>query len=132
MKLFLQGLIRGVIPFIFLLIISLWSKWQGSEVNSKIFFYYGLIAFFLGLASVIYQIRSWSFLKQILVHYMAMLITVFPTLLLSDFYPLNSFEDVLKVYLLFNKVGIILFLTTYFISQLLIKHNNRKSNAPLQ
>ena len=127
MELFLKGLIRGIIPFIFLLIISLWSKLQGSEVNSKIFFYYGLIAFFLGLASVIYQIRQWSFLKQILVHYMAMLITVFPTLLLSDFYPLNSFGDVLKVYLLFNKVGIILFLMTYFISKLHIMHNNRKS-----
>lgn len=131
MKLFLKGLIRGVIPIIFLLIISLWSKLQGSEVNSKIFFFYGLIAFFLGFASVIYQIRQWSFLKQILVHYLAMLITVFPTLLLSDFYPLNSFGDVLKVYLLFNKVGIILFLMTYFISKLLIRHNNRKSKIVL-
>ena len=131
MKIFLTGLIRGVIPIIFLLIISLWSEFQGSEVNSKIFFYYGLIAFFLGFASVIYQIRQWSFLKQILVHYMAMLITVFPTLLLSDFYPLNSFGDVLKVYLLFNKVGIILFLITYFISKLLIMHHDRKSKMVL-
>ena len=127
MKLFLKGLIRGVIPFMFLLIISLGSKLQGSEVNSKIFFYYGVMAFFLGFASVIYQIRQWSFIKQILVHYISMLITVFPTLLLSDFYPLNSFGDVLKIYLLFNKVGIILFLMTYFISKLLIKYNNRKS-----
>ena len=131
MKLFLKGLIRGVIPFIFFLIISLWSKLQGSEVNSQIFFYYGLIAFFLGFASVIYQIRQWSFLKQILVHYMVMLITVFPTLLLSNFYPLNSFGDVLKVYLLFNKVGIILFLMTYFISKILINHKNRKSKMVL-
>jgi len=129
MQLFLKGLIRGLIPFVILLIISLWNKLQGLPDISKIFFFYGLIAFFLGVASVIYQIKQWSFKKQILAHYLVMLITIFPTLLLSGFYPLNSFEDGLTVYLQFNKVGIILFLITYFISKSRQKYNNRKSEV---
>lgn len=124
MNLLLKGLVRGGIPFIFLLLFSFWHKLQGSIDTSNVFFFYGLIAFFLGLTSVIYQINQWSFLKQITAHYIAMLVTVFPILLLSGFYPLNSFTDVVKVYLQFNKVGIILFFSTYFILKLLRNFNN--------
>lgn len=116
MILLIKGLIRGVIPFIFLLILSLlWNLFQGSTAISNTFFFYGLIAFFLGLASVLYEIEQWRFFKQIMVHYLVMLMTVFPTLLLSGFYTLDSFRDVVNVFFLFNKIGIILFLTTYFI-----------------
>ncbi|WP_083443573.1 DUF3021 family protein [Ornithinibacillus contaminans] len=45
--------------------------------TSSIFFFYGLIAFFLGLTSVIYQIEQWSFLKQIIAHYLVMLKILF-------------------------------------------------------
>jgi hypothetical protein len=116
MHLLKKGLIRGVIPFSFLIIISLlWNQFQGSWAISNTFFFYGLIAFFLGLASVIYENEQWGFLKQIMVHYLAMLMTVFPTLLLSGFYPLDSFRDAVNVFFLFNKVGVIFFFTTYFI-----------------
>ncbi|MGD6968129.1 DUF3021 family protein [Rossellomorea vietnamensis] len=115
MKLFLTGLIRGVIPFVILLIMSLWTKLQGSVETSNTFFFYGVIAFFLGLTSIIYQINQWSFKKQIITHYGAMLITVFPTLLFSGFYPLNSFVDLLKIYLNFNLTGIMLFFLSYFL-----------------
>ncbi|WP_179884971.1 DUF3021 family protein [Bacillus sp. AFS015802] len=117
MKLLKKGLIRGVIPFGFFHIISLWFMFQGSAAMSSHFFFYGVIVFFLGLASVIYEIRQWSFLRKIIVHYLVMLFTVFPTLLLSGMYPRDSVGDVVGVYFLFNKVGIFLFLTTYFISK---------------
>ena len=112
-----------------LLIISLSYKLQGQSDDSSAYFFYGLIAFFLGLASIIYQIEQWSFLKQIFARYMAMLITVFPTLLLSGFYPLDSLKDVFDVYLQFNKVGIILFLTTYFISYFISRRNSSNSTS---
>jgi len=119
MNLLIKGLIRGGIPFGFLIIISLlWNQFQGSSAISNIFFFYGLIAFFLGLASVVYEIEKWRFLKQIMVHYLVMLLTVFPTLLLSGFYPLVSFRDLVNVYFLFNKAGVILFLVTYIIFHL--------------
>ncbi|WP_421378100.1 DUF3021 family protein [Bacillus salacetis] len=124
MNLLFKGLVRGGILFIIVLIISLWHQLQGSSDSSTVFIYNGLIAFFLGLTSVIYQINQWSFSKQIIAHYLAMLVTVFPTLLLSGFYPLNSFTDVLKVYLQFNKAGVILFFATYFIFKLFRRSNS--------
>ena len=118
MELLLKGVYRGFIPFGIMLIISLTSKLQGLTDEANSYFYYGLIFFFLGLASVIYQMNEWSFPKQIIVHYLVMLMTVFPTLLISGFYPLNSFNDLLQVYVQFNKAGIILFTVTYLISYL--------------
>ncbi len=128
MELLIKGVYRGAIPLGIMLINSLSSKLQGLTDDAYAYFIYGLIIFFLGLASVIYQINQWSFLKQIIVHYLVMLMTVFPTLLLSGFYPLDSLKDLLNVYLQFNKVGIILFLTTYLISYF-ISRNNMKNNG---
>jgi hypothetical protein len=129
MQLFQKGLLRGVIPFSIFLVFSLWNYFQGSTESAHTFLINGLIVFFLGVTSVIYLIRKWSFVKQIVVHYLVMLVTVFPTLLLSGYYPLDSVVDLLMVYLHFNKVGIILFLATYFISTLIYRSRSKFSNA---
>ncbi|MFP7288575.1 DUF3021 family protein [Shouchella clausii] len=126
MQLFLKGLIRGLVPFVILLIISIWNMLHGAADVAKTFLFYSLVIFFLGLASVIYQIKQWSFIKQIIVHYMAMLITVFPVLLLYGSYPLNSFMDVLKVYFHFNEVGLVLFISSFLIIKLCKKFNKSK------
>ncbi|MCA1065733.1 DUF3021 family protein [Rossellomorea sp. AcN35-11] len=118
MNLLIKGLMRGIILLAFFLFMSLWKT---SPDHSSIFYHYGLMAFFLGCASVVYEIKQWSFSKQIIVHYLVMLITVFPTLLLSGFHPLHTFGDVVKVFFQFNKVGIILFLVTYFIFKIKTK-----------
>ncbi|WP_060673783.1 DUF3021 family protein [Rossellomorea vietnamensis] len=111
-----KGLTRGIIPLLFFAILSLlWTQFEGASATSKSLLYYGVIAFFLGVASVIYEMERWRFIQQIVVHYLVMLITVFPTLLLSGIYPIDSFRDAVNVYLDFNKMGLFLFLTTYFI-----------------
>ncbi|CAN7527596.1 DUF3021 family protein [Rossellomorea sp. LjRoot5] len=116
MNLLKKGLIRGLIPFILFTVTSLiWTQFEGGSAISKSLLFYGLIAFFLGVASVIYEVERWSFIQQIAVHYVVMLLTVFPTLLLSGTYPIDSFRDLVSVYFLFNEMGLILFLTTYFI-----------------
>jgi Protein of unknown function (DUF3021) len=116
MNLLRKGLIRGLIPFVFFAVfLLLWTVFEGSSAISKQLFLYGLIAFFLGVASVIYEVERWSFIQRIVVHYLVMLVTVFPTLLLSGMYPVDSIRDVASVYFLFNKMGLILFLITYFI-----------------
>ncbi|MCA1060357.1 DUF3021 domain-containing protein [Rossellomorea aquimaris] len=117
MNLLKKGLLRGTIPFILLTLVSLWLTYQGLSVASNHAFFMGLIAFFLGVTSVIYEIQGWRFIKQIFVHYVLMLVTVFPTLLLSGMYPLDSIRDVVNVYFLFNIVGVILFLITHLIFQ---------------
>ena len=86
-----------------------------------------MIVFFLDLTSVIYQIGHWRFSKKIIVHYGAMLMTVFPTLLLSGFYQLNSFMDIVRGYIEFNLAGILLFTLTYLIFKLVKKFNDLKT-----
>lgn len=105
------------------LTLALWQNLDGDDSAARSLLFYGVIAFFLGLTSVIYQIHDWRFSKQILAHYGAMHVTVLPTALLSGFYPLNSFQDLLNVYIQFNMTGLLLFATTFFISKFL---RNRK------
>lgn len=116
MQLFFKGLIRGVILCTIWLIIRVLIN--GFENNWNLYIFNMVISFILGFASIIYEIEKWSFPKQIIAHYMTMLITVFPTMLLSGFYPLNSFNDLLHVYMQFNKAGIFLFLLTFFVFKL--------------
>lgn len=118
MKLFLKGLIRGILPFAFMLAMYAWNNFQGRTADAKDFLFYGFMALFLGLASIIYEVKQWSFRKQIFVHYLTMLVTVFPLLLLSGYYQTDSFGAVSHVFLLFNKVGVMLFVTTAIISKI--------------
>jgi hypothetical protein len=118
MKLFLKGLIRGTLPFAFMLSIYAWNNFQGNSDDAKAFLFYGFMALFLGLASIIYEIKHWSFRKQIIVHYLTVLVTIFPLLLLSGYYKTGSFGTVFHVFLQFNKVGVILFVTTAIISKI--------------
>ena len=117
MKFLLKGLIRGTLPFAFMLSMYAWNNFQGRAADAKVFLFYGFMALFLGLASIIYEIRLWSFRKQIIVHYLTMLVTVFPLLLLSGYYKTGSFGAIFQVFLQFNKVGVILFVTTAIISK---------------
>lgn len=118
MKLFLKGLIRGILPFAFMLAMYAWNNFQGRASEGKVLLFYGFMALFLGLASIIYEVKQWSFRKQIVVHYLTMLVTVFPLLLLSGYYQTDSFGAVSHVFLLFNKVGVVLFVTTAIISKI--------------
>ena len=118
MKLFLKGLIRGTLPFAVMLSMYAWNNFQGRAADAKAFLFYGFMALFLGMASIIYEVKQWSFRKQIVVHYLTMLVTVFPLLLLSGYYKSGSFGAIFHVFLLFNKVGVMLFVTTAIISKI--------------
>ena len=117
MKLFLKGLVRGTLPFAVMLSMYAWNNFQGRAADAKAFLFYGFMALFLGLASIIYEIKQLSFGKQIFVHYLTMMATVFPLLLLSGYYKTGSFGAIFQVFLQFNKVGVILFVTTALISK---------------
>lgn len=125
MKLLSSGMKRGGIPLIPFLLISLWFRFQELTALSHNVFFYGVIVFFLGTASIVYEVRQWSFKKQILIHYWIMLVTVYPTLLLSGFYPRDSFRDLVNVFFVFNMAGVILFFTTY----LVFRWRNRNHHA---
>lgn len=116
MRLLKNGLIRGFIPFVIMTGISLIMRAQ--ELDSfqvKSTFITGLIITAVAAASVIYDIESWSIQKQSVVHFIFMLLTVFPCLLLSGWFPVNGIKDMVLVLGVFIVVGALLWSIAYFV-----------------
>lgn len=107
-KLIKKSLLRGGIPFAIMEIFAIALYVQGKSVDSKDLFFGGFILLVLGGATVIYNIDHWSLMKQSMVHFIIMLATVFPILLLSGWYPVSSFVDGLQVFVIFALVGIVI------------------------
>lgn len=115
MKLLKNALIRGFIPFVIMTGISLIMRAQ--ELDSfqvKSTFITGLIITAVAAASVIYDIESWSIQKQSVVHFIFMLLTVFPCLLLSGWFPVNGIKDMILVLGVFIVIGALLWSIAYF------------------
>ena len=111
-----RAIIRGIIPFIIMTAISLMMKYQGVDVfQVKSTFLVGIIVTSVAAASVIYEIENWSLLKQSVVHFVIMLVTVFPCLLVSGWFKLNNILDYIKVFGIFLFAGVVLWSIAYFI-----------------
>ena len=111
-----RAIIRGIIPFIIMTAISLMMKYQGVDVfQVKSTFLVGIIVTSVAAASVIYEIENWSLLKQTVVHFVIMLVTVFPCLLVSGWFKLNNILDYIKVFGIFLFAGVVLWSIAYFI-----------------
>lgn len=111
-----KAILRGVIPFIIMTAISIIMKVQGmesSQVRSTLIV--GIIIASVAAASVLYEIRSWSLLKQSVVHFILMFLTVFPCLLISGWFELHSVLDYAKVLGIFLSAGIVLWSILYVI-----------------
>lgn len=104
-KWLLQILYRGVIPFSVMLGIAGLLKHQQKTDDARGTFIASFIVFFVGAASLIYDVDSWSLGKKIGIHYLVMLVTVYPTLLLSGWFPVNNVVDALKVLGFFTAAG---------------------------
>lgn len=116
MKLLKNALIRGFIPFVIMTGISFIMRAQeldSFQVNST--FITGLIITAVAAASVIYDIESWSIQKQSVVHFIFMLLTVFPCLLLSGWFPVNGIKDMILVLGVFIVIGALLWSIAYFV-----------------
>lgn len=108
MQLIFSGLIRGGIPFVILSGISLILNFQNKTLEARGTFYSALIIFIVGMSSIIYDVSQWSFVKQSVVHFALMLVTVYPILLFSGWFPLRTFKDGLVVLAFFLAVGLVL------------------------
>jgi len=105
-----KALLRGGIPLIIMGGIALLLYFQGKYTDAKGTFIASLIAFFVGAATVMYNIDHWSFAKQSIVHFLIMLVTIYPILLLSGWFTISSILDAFKIFLLFISVGIVIWL----------------------
>jgi len=109
MSLLKTGFVRGVKWFALFGMLATYQWWNGYMEGVHNMLVYGGMAFFLGLTSVIYEVRRWSFPKQIFIHWATMHVTILPLVIFSGFLPVTSLQDALLTYLKFNVSGLILF-----------------------
>ena len=112
-----NALLRGGIPFVIMSGIALILYSQGKYADAKGTFVASLIALFVGAATVIYNIEHWSLAKKSGIHFILMLVTIYPILMLSGWFTINSVFDAFKVFLIFIFVGIILWSVLFTLTQ---------------
>ena len=105
--------------FSIFVLLSVWSLFIGPAENVRVFLYYGFIALFLGFGSVIFLIPDWNFIKKIVINYIAMLVTVFPLLLVINYDTLTFTTDISGSFIIFNIIQVIVLLITYSLSKAL-------------
>ncbi len=122
MRYILSAIIRGIIPFVIISSLAGIMKLQRLEdYQVKSTFFTGLIVTIVVVASVIYDVESWSLIKQSLIHFLIMLITVYPCLVWSNWFPHKTIFDLLKIFGLFLLVGIILWTVSYIVFGKILK-----------
>mgnify|MGYP000963951842 CR=1 FL=1 len=118
-----DAMIRGAIPFIIMTGISFIMKIQNmEEFQVKSTFITGLILTAVAATSVLYEIKSWTLTKQSVIHFVVMLVTVFPCLLFSGWFSIRGILDVLKILGIFLLTGVILWLLAYLIFAKILKN----------
>lgn len=111
-----QATFRGIIPFVIMSALALIMTYQKNDPSQiKGTFLTGVIVSIVAAASVIYDIEKWSLLKQSAIHFIVMILTIFPCLLISGWYELNSFADYLKVFGIFLLCGCVFWTIGYFV-----------------
>ena len=122
MNYILSAIIRGSIPFIIMSLLSGIMKFQRlDDFQIKSTFITGLIVTAVVAASVIYEVESWSLIKQSIIHFLIMLLTVYPCLVFSNWFPNKMALDLVKIFGLFLVVGIILWTVAYILFDKILK-----------
>ncbi len=111
-------LLRGGIPFVIMGLIALLLYYQNKYSDAKGTFMASLIAFFVGAATVIYNIDHWSFTKQSGVHFLIMLVTDYPILLISGWFTISSVFDAFKIFIFFTFFGLIIWIVMFTLAKI--------------
>lgn len=110
-------LLRTSIPFIIMECMALILFFIGkSKVEYMGTAFTGLIVSIVLGSSLIYNIDTWSLIKKTIVHFCVMVVTIFPILLISGWFTINSVFDYLKIFLYFIFIGIILWTLGFCVS----------------
>lgn len=120
-----KSFIRGIIPFVIMTTLSIIMNYQGIDAfQVRSTFIVGLIITVVAAASVIYENDKWSIRKQTVVHFLIMLITVLPCLLVSGWFESNNPLDYLKVFGYFLLTGVVIFSVMYFLFTKIVNRKN--------
>lgn len=79
---------------------------QGKPGDAKSTFCVGLIIGAVGLANIVYDVDEWSVKKKIGIHYLLMLVSVYPVLLASGWLPLRGPLDFVLAWCWFTLCGV--------------------------
>lgn len=112
MQLLKKGILRSLIWSLPFAILALYHGWSGNTDTVHAMLIYAGVAFFLGLTSVIYEVRQWSSKKQIFIHWSVMHVTILPLLWFGGSTPVTSLQDAVRPYLNFTVSGLILFIVS--------------------
>lgn len=108
-SLLLKGLVRGGITLVLMSIIVAVLYFNDEYDQARSTFSVALIIFFVGVATIIYDIDSISLFKRSVIHFFVMLITVYPILVLSGWFPLNSPKSFFIIFLYFICCGTVIY-----------------------
>lgn len=103
-----QIFIRSMIPFVILMTIAGFLYYDGQLENARGTFTAGIIFTVVGGSSVIYDMDHMSLVQRSMIHFAVMLVTIYPILILSGWFSLNTFSDYLIIFGLFLMTGAVL------------------------
>lgn len=115
MKLSTKALLFAGIPLLAFGLVAFGFFMQGKPDEAWPMISLGVIVAALLGGALLYWIDSWSLKKQSLMHFLLMLVTVLPALIISGWFPLNTPMDWVILIGGFLLGGAILWPTMYFI-----------------
>ncbi|MFD2830976.1 DUF3021 family protein [Corticicoccus populi] len=123
-----QVFIRSVLPFAILMSIAAFLYYDGQLESAQGTFTAGIIFTIVSGASVIYDLNHWSIVKRSVVHFLVMLVTIYPILLMSGWFELNSVMDYAVVLIVFICTGIVLWVLMLLVVTLISKFKNKNED----
>ncbi|EMB53321.1 DUF3021 family protein [Streptococcus mutans] len=109
LKTFLKPTLRRVIVILSItLLLSAFLYWgQRDRFNARNVLCTGIIITAIAGAWNIYDLNSLSLIKRSLIHFLLMVITILPTLLLSGWFPIKTFGDIVLMIAIFLCSGLL-------------------------
>lgn len=117
-----KAIMRSGIPFVIMMLIALVLYLTDGTKNEYMgTFYSGLIITIVAGATVIYEMDQYSLLKKSIIHFIIMLLTVYPILIISGWYSTNNFIDYLIIFIVFMGFGVVGWITGFLINFIISK-----------
>jgi predicted neutral ceramidase superfamily lipid hydrolase len=115
MNLGVRAALLAGIPLVIMTAIGVYLIAHGKQQDGRSTLAVGVIIASTCGSSVVYQVDQWSLPKQTLIHFLIMLVTVLPALLLSGWFSLSSPAGFSAAVGLFLAVGVVLWIVFYVI-----------------
>ncbi|CAQ02402.1 DUF3021 domain-containing protein [Clavibacter sepedonicus] len=114
-RLLLRAVLLGGIPLVAMSAIAAYLLADGRTADGRSTLAVGVIVAATAAGSLLYQVDRWSLTRQSVTHFVLMLATVLPGLLLSGWFRVDTAGGVLAVVGIFLATGLVLWTTLYVV-----------------